>query len=799
MARRPGHAEPASRPSLPPPHPTVEPKPSLPRLNFDALRQWSDSGKVNHASTSHRRYRLGRWHSRTTSCSWNPPTSNHPQTPEQPMRPLSIDISHKPSESRRTSSIISSNSIWPMPNTPEEDSAYGGNGPLAQMLLRENDEIWNNPRYRFTFYSPATGTVRAKDVCNLRTDVADGLEALMRQATADTTAASQTESGEAESESAKNATVAEASEKLQSDRSPRTTNKLAPQLSVTSADSVPDVEQIVEETTAAAAAVSGMPDAELLHPNYARGAPKQHLRREFPRPPRINTSAQLEPAKSVPKLFWLDIMDPTDDDITALAQIFDLHPLTCEELMLVKEKGLAQDTYKSFRHYDIACYRTSAVYDTEPLPEALIPTALGSVLGENRSIKVASMRRRRSFLQSASENFGAVSHIAAAEEAEAEGPLTSWDQDDHLEVKSFDEKVHQSSDSLSKRLSALILRPQTGHAEITDETLPASLFPARITESLPEDDLDEPVPFYIIVLETGIVTLHCGNVPHVRNTVARLMLDEQMLSLTPDYIAYLLLDDITDTLVPTTRLLELEVDAIDELVLILTRAEHDDVLKRIGIERRHALWLVRLLHGKAEVLRSVERRTHAKSRALGGGGSGRRRESLDTFSSDESRRSNGNASLEMFDSQLLTSDEEEGDLYGWSRRTPRTKQGVSRTPGSTQPDVTKYLASVHDHLIALTASVHHCERILARAHGNYLARINLELTHASNTTNQLATQMTVLAGIFLPLNLVAGIFGMNVKVPGRDREDLRDFGIILGSMGAFIVIALIVCRWRRII
>ncbi|KAJ1944434.1 hypothetical protein GGF37_002195, partial [Kickxella alabastrina] len=158
MARRPGHAEPTSRPPLPPPHPTVEPKPSLPRLNFDALRQWSDSGKVNHASTSHRRYRLGRWHSRTTSCSWNPPTSNHPQTPEQPMRPLSIDISHKPSESRRSSSIISSNSVWPMPNTAEEDSAYGGNGPLAQMLLRENDEIWNNPRYRFTFYSPATGT-----------------------------------------------------------------------------------------------------------------------------------------------------------------------------------------------------------------------------------------------------------------------------------------------------------------------------------------------------------------------------------------------------------------------------------------------------------------------------------------------------------------------------------------------------------------------------------------------------------------------------------------------------------------
>ncbi|KAJ2344554.1 CorA metal ion transporter [Coemansia sp. RSA 2618] len=312
-----------------------------------------------------------------------------------------------------------------------------------------------------------------------------------------------------------------------------------------------------------------------------------------------------------------------------------------------------------------------------------------------------------------------------------------------------------------------------------------------------EETLDEPVAFYMIVLDTGVVTLHHSNVPHVRNTVARLKLDEDAVRLTPDYVAYLLLDDITDTLVPTTRLLELEVDAIDELVLILTRAEHDDVLKRIGIERRHALWLVRLLHGKAEVLRAVERRVHAKAVA---GRTGARPRAVQPppppaivcSDADEPSDSDSDALV----SQWLTSDEEEGDLYALSRKAePRP----SRASVGARPDVAKYLADVHDHLISLTASVHHCERILARAHGNYLARINLELTHASNTTNQLATQMTVLAGIFLPLNLVAGIFGMNVKVPGRDRDDLRDFGLILGAMGIFVIVTLGFCRWRRII
>ncbi|KAJ2731931.1 CorA metal ion transporter [Coemansia sp. Cherry 401B] len=359
------------------------------------------------------------------------------------------------------------------------------------------------------------------------------------------------------------------------------------------------------------------------------------------------------------------------------------------------------------------------------------------------------------------------------------------------------------------RLAALFARP----AAKRDDAPDTALGDAPLEEPVADETLDEPVAFFMIVLATGVVTLHHSNVPHVRNTVARLKLDEDAVRLTPDYVAYLLLDDITDTLVPTTRLLELEVDAIDELVLILTRAEHDDVLKRIGIERRHALWLVRLLHGKAEVLRAVERRVQAKAAAGAAGaprssGALRRRQKpadvpadvpaivrsdsgSDSGAGDSSDSGSDSASDDALASQWLTSDEEEGDLYALSRR-PAGR-------ASERPDVAKYLADVHDHLISLTASVHHCERILARAHGNYLARINLELTHASNTTNQLATQMTVLAGIFLPLNLVAGIFGMNVKVPGRDRDDLRDFGLIVGAMALFVVLTLGFCRWRRII
>ncbi|KAJ2664569.1 CorA metal ion transporter [Coemansia sp. RSA 1199] len=681
-----------------------------PRIDFGALHQWASTGEITHTHNGpRRRYRLGRWQSQSMS-SWNPPNATEldmsvPQMASRSRRSLvSIDISHKPSEPRRGSM-----SSMPQPDILSDDEMQGETGPLAQLLLRENEEIWSNTDYRFTFYSPATGTVRATDVQTLRTDNAKGLAELVQQALG------------------------------------RDTRHTGPQLSVTSADSDPGRDVHV-------------PDNEFLHPNYSRGqgARLQGAMSEAPHEPDFGNAEA--------RLFWLDVTDPGADEVHALAQIFDLHPLTVEELLTMRDQ--AQDSVKSFRHYDVVCYRTSSVLTSAKTSGAYTPTAYEPGAYEPEPL-------------SAYDEFPGM----YAREAPAL---------DSASKVSMGEKSMSFVRDIAQRVRPVFARPAGDANDPAQGDEPA------------EDTLDEPVAFYMIVLDTGVVTLHHGNVPHVRNTVARLKLDEDAVRLTPDYVAYLLLDDITDTLVPTTRLLELEVDTIDELVLILTRAEHDDVLKRIGIERRHALWLVRLLHGKAEVLRAVERRVHTK----GAAGRSRDRNARDRKPRDRSTRAQPPAIMYNYAgepngsdsdapaSQLLTSDEEEGDLYGQSRKPSPLR---STSEPNTQPDVAKYLADVHDHLISLTASVHHCERILARAHGNYLARINLELTHASNTTNQLATQMTVLAGIFLPLNLVAGIFGMNVKVPGRDRDDLRDFGLILAAMGVFVVVTLGVCRWRRII
>jgi magnesium transporter len=52
----------------------------------------------------------------------------------------------------------------------------------------------------------------------------------------------------------------------------------------------------------------------------------------------------------------------------------------------------------------------------------------------------------------------------------------------------------------------------------------------------------------------------------------------------------------------------------------------------------------------------------------------------------------------------------------------------------------------------------HSEKTLARSYSNYLAQINIELTQASNRTNDTAHRLTVLATFLVPMNLVTGSY-----------------------------------------
>lgn len=66
-------------------------------------------------------------------------------------------------------------------------------------------------------------------------------------------------------------------------------------------------------------------------------------------------------------------------------------------------------------------------------------------------------------------------------------------------------------------------------------------------------------------------------------------------------------------------------------------------------------------------------------------------------------------------------------------------------------------------------------RILSRVHSNYLAQINILMNERQEQTADVLGKLTVLGTIVLPMNIICGMWGMNVKVPGQDIDNLYWF------------------------
>jgi len=77
---------------------------------------------------------------------------------------------------------------------------------------------------------------------------------------------------------------------------------------------------------------------------------------------------------------------------------------------------------------------------------------------------------------------------------------------------------------------------------------------------------------------------------------------------------------------------------------------------------------------------------------------------------------------------------------------------------------------IQDHLITMTQNLNHYKKILSRTHSNYLAQISIEMTDTNNQKNEVLSKLTALGTILIPMNLITGIWGMNVHVPGQNIE-----------------------------
>ncbi|PYH94957.1 cora-domain-containing protein [Aspergillus ellipticus CBS 707.79] len=243
----------------------------------------------------------------------------------------------------------------------------------------------------------------------------------------------------------------------------------------------------------------------------------------------------------------------------------------------------------------------------------------------------------------------------------------------------------------------------------------------------------EPVNFYMVVFRDGVLSFSFTENPHAANVRRRIGKLRDYVSLSSDWICYAMIDDIVDSFGPVIREIEVESEAIEDLVFIARMDDFESFLPRIGGLRKKVMSLMRLLGGKADVIR------------------------------------------------------------GFSKRC---NEQYSVTP---RGDIGLYLGDIQDHVVTMMSNLAHFEKMLSRSHTNYLAQLNVTNLMLGNHVNKVLSKVTLIATMLVPMNLICGLFGMNVHVPGEDAEGLGWFFGILGVIAAIIVLSGVAARCYKLV
>ncbi|KAG0078145.1 CorA metal ion transporter [Podila epicladia] len=288
----------------------------------------------------------------------------------------------------------------------------------------------------------------------------------------------------------------------------------------------------------------------------------------------------------------------------------------------------------------------------------------------------------------------------------------------------------------------------------------------------------QPVSIYCVVLREGIITFHFRPTNHHLNVLRRLEQFHSHITLTPDWINYALLDDITDSFASPIQTIEYEVDSIDELVLLLRENETSDMLRRIGSCRKNVMAISRLLTNKADVIRGLMKRFDERYLFITGNSSG---------GATGATGATGPTGMPIGAQQAPVED---------SASHVQQQQQQQQQQYHRDGEMLLYLGDILDHVLTMIQSLSSYEKILARSHSNYLAQISLEINQLSNKTNSVVGTLTFFASLIVPMTFIAGLWGMNIHVPGdgNDEAGLHWWWGILGFMLAYCIAAVIFGR-----
>ena len=180
-------------------------------------------------------------------------------------------------------------------------------------------------------------------------------------------------------------------------------------------------------------------------------------------------------------------------------------------------------------------------------------------------------------------------------------------------------------------------------------------------------------------------------------------------------------DNIVDFYFPVIRSIEVEADQIEDQVFVARAEDLSQLLRQIGECRKKVTSLMRLLGGKADVIKGFAKRCNAQYSV-----------------------------------------------------TPRGEIGL-------------YLSDIQDHVVTMMSNLGHFEKMLSRSHSNYLAQLSVDNLVQGNRANEVLGRITFIATVLVPLNLICGLFGMNVSIPGGVNPD-GSYAMFAGIIGTMVLI-----------
>ena len=254
------------------------------------------------------------------------------------------------------------------------------------------------------------------------------------------------------------------------------------------------------------------------------------------------------------------------------------------------------------------------------------------------------------------------------------------------------------------------------------------------------EDYMEPVNMYICVFPMGVMTFHFSQSPHGANVRRRIRQLKDYMLLTQDWICYALIDDITDVFGPMITQIEAEVDDIDEGIL---RLFHDTQ------ELKSSSFSINENNEKASI------KSSSTGRSVSSPG-------IDTL------RHVGECRKKVMGLSRLLGNKADV-IKQFSKRCNEQWEVAPRS------EIGLYLGDIQDHIVTMTGNLSHYEALLSRAHSNYLAQVHIRMNERSEKNGDILGKLTVVGTIVLPMNIICGMWGMNVRVPGQDIENLYWF------------------------